>query len=77
MDKNYDYINPKHYKSLGKETFQMMIDIWGKNAFIQHCEMSAFKYRMRIGVKPNQPIERELEKIKWYETKARELRKQL
>ena len=74
MDKEYDYVNPNHYKSSSKETFEMMIDIWGKNAFIQHCEMSAFKYRMRIGTKPNQPIDRELQKIKLYETKARELR---
>lgn len=74
MDKEYDYVNPNHYKSLGKETFEMMIDIWGKNAFIQHCEMSAFKYRMRIGTKPNQPTDRELQKIKWYEKKAKELR---
>ncbi len=74
MDKEYDYVNPNHYKSSGKETFEMMIDIWGKNAFIQHCEMSAFKYRMRIGAKPNQPTDRELQKIKWYEKKAKELR---
>ena len=74
MDKEYDYVNPNHYKSSGKETFEMMIDIWGKNAFIKHCEMSAFKYRMRIGAKPNQPTDRELQKIKWYEKKAKELR---
>tara|TARA_R110000764_G_scaffold90344_1_gene172558 strand:+ start:206 stop:439 length:234 start_codon:yes stop_codon:yes gene_type:complete len=74
MKEEYDYINPNHYKLGGKETFEMMIDIWGKDAFIKHCEMTSFKYRMRIGIKPDQPIERDLAKAKWYETKAKELR---
>ena len=26
MDKEYDYVNPNHYKSSGKETFEMMIE---------------------------------------------------
>jgi len=72
--KIYDYINPSHYKKSNKEVFEMMIDIWGKDAYIAHCEMCAFKYRMRLGEKPEQPIERDLEKAKWYENKAKELR---
>ena len=74
MEEEYDYINPNHYKVGGKETFEMMIDIWGKEAFIKHCEMTSFKYRMRIGIKPNQPIERDLEKARWYELKAKQLK---
>ena len=74
MKEEYDYINPNHYKLGGKETFEMMIDIWGKDAFIKHCEMTSFKYRMRIGTKPNQPIERDLAKARWYELKAKQLR---
>ena len=72
--KQYDNINPDHYKQGSKEVIEMMQDIWGKEALILHCEMTAFKYRMRIGNKPNQPIEQELEKAKWYEQKAKELR---
>jgi len=53
---SYDYINPDHYKKGSKEVYEMMIDIWGKDAFIKHCEMCAFKYRMRLGEKPDQPI---------------------
>lgn len=71
--KDYDFINPNHYKKGDKEVYEMMIDIWGKDAFIKHCEMCAFKYRMRLGEKPDQPIERDLEKAKWYENKAKEL----
>jgi len=73
-EQDYDYINPDHYKSLSKEVWEMMVDIWGKEAFVAHCEMCAFKYRMRLGSKPDQPIERDLEKARWYENKARGLK---
>jgi len=69
----YDYINPNHYKTLNKEVWQMMVDIWGKDAFKLHCQMFAFKYRMRLGSKPNQPIEQDLKKAQWYENKIKEL----
>lgn len=71
---NYDYVNPDHYKKGDKEVWQMMVDIWGREAFVKHCEMCAFKYRMRIGEKPNQPVDRDLEKARWYEAKAKEVR---
>ena len=74
MSEEYNYIDPNHYKNGSKEVYEMMIDIWGVEAFIKHCEMTAFKYRMRAGLKPDQPIERDLQKAKWYETKASELR---
>ena len=61
---NYDYINPKHYQLGGLETFDMMVMIWGVEKAIAHCEMTAFKYRMRVGKKPGQPVERDLEKAK-------------
>lgn len=69
----YDYVNPEHYKNGSKEVWQMMLELWGKEAFIKHCEMTAFKYRMRLGNKPNQPIKRDLEKAQWYEKKAIDL----
>jgi hypothetical protein len=73
-EKEYDYINPNHYQNNSKEVWEMMVDIWGKEAFIKHCEMTSFKYRMRAGLKPDQPIERDMEKCLWYENKAKELR---
>lgn len=69
-----DPINPDYYKRTSKEVYQMMIDIWGVEAYIAHCEMCAFKYRMRLGEKPDQPIERDLGKARWYEDMARRLR---
>lgn len=73
MEDSYDYISPDHYKSSSKETWEMMVDIWGVDAFIKHCEMTAFKYRMRIGSKPGQSVERDLKKANWYEQKIKEL----
>ena len=70
---SYDFINPNHYKSFSKEVIDMMIDLWGKEAVATHCEITAFKYKMRIGSKPDQPIERDLEKSNWYLAKAKEL----
>jgi hypothetical protein len=72
--KEYDFINPNHYKQASKEVWEMMLAIWGKEAFILHCEMSAFKYRQRLGLKPDQPIEQDLNKALWYENKAKELK---
>jgi hypothetical protein len=70
----YDNINPNHYKNASIETIDMMIRIWGNDATALHCEMTAFKYRSRIGTKPGQSIKDELSKIEWYENKALELR---
>ena len=42
-----------------------------------NCEMTALKYRMRLGLKPENPIEQDLEKEKWYLNKANELRNKL
>lgn len=71
---DYDYINPAHYQEFSIEVIDMMAAIWGKEATALHCEMCAFKYRLRIGSKPNQSIEDELGKINWYMEKTKELR---
>ena len=73
-EEKYDYINPNHYKQGSKEVIEMMQDIWGKENLIAYCEMNSFKYRMRAGLKPEQSVERDLEKAKWYEQKANRLR---
>ena len=72
---NYDFINPDHYKKYSVEVIDMMIAIYGKEKTAAYCELNAFKYRMRMGEKPEQSIERDLEKEKWYINKANELRK--
>jgi hypothetical protein len=74
---DYDFVNPEHYKRGNMEVIDMMKLLWGTEALIAHCEMTAFKYRMRAGTKPDQPIERELEKSRWYDEKAKKLRYEL
>jgi amino acid permease len=66
-------VRPDHYKQNNKEVWEMMLDIWGPAAFIAYCEINAFKYRMRAGRKPNNPIEQDILKAQWYEGKASEI----
>ena len=67
--------HPKHYNLYPIETIDMMISIWGIKKIIDFCYINAFKYRMRIGMKDD--IRTELEKEKWYLSKAIELTKRL
>ena len=66
MKKNYDQINPDHYKKYSTETIDMMVKIWGYEATSTYCEMNAFKYRMRMGTKPGVDIATDLAKEAWY-----------
>ena len=78
VNKEYDVSqveSPRHYNDFTKETWQMMIDVWGDKAFVVFCEMNAFKYKMRAGSKPNESAEKDLAKARWYLEKAREYRK--
>ena len=67
-----DPINPAHYKSYSVETIDMMIAIYGKEKTAIHCELTAFKYRMRAGKKGS--VDECLKKENWYLNKAKELR---
>jgi len=71
---DYDHINPSHYRNYSVEVIDMMLSIYGKEATALFCEMNAFKYRMRMGTKPDSPIEQDLKKEGWYLAKAKELR---
>ena len=63
--------HPSHYNHYPKETIDMMVDIFGKEATRQWCVMTAFKYRMRMGLKDD--INQDLAKEQWYLNKAKEL----
>lgn len=74
-----DLVNhPKHYTQFPMEVIDMMIKIWGEEKVANYCEINAFKYRMRAGIKSL-----EIEKIKedynkevWYLNKAKKLRQE-
>jgi hypothetical protein len=75
-DANSSKTNPTHYKQFSVEVCDMMLAIWGREHYIAHCEMCAFKYRMRLGSKQGESVEDDLSKARWYEAKAAELRKE-
>lgn len=74
MSEEYDYVNPEHYKQFSIETIEMMVMIYGYEKVADYCEINAFKYKMRAGTKPNQPIQRDLDKANWYLDKAEDFR---
>lgn len=72
--KKYEHVNhPSHYNRYGKEVLEMMKDIWGAEKTALWCEMTAFKYRMRMGLKPDNPIEQDLKKEEFYLNEAKKL----
>jgi hypothetical protein len=75
MEKSYEYVNhPNHYNEFSKETWEMMIDVWGLDNFLIFCEMNAFKYKMRAGSKLGETADKDVMKANWYLNKAAELK---
>lgn len=69
MDKNksYEMVNhPSHYNKYDVEVIEMMRRIWGDEEVRIWCKLSAFKYRMRLGEKPENSIEQDLKKENFY-----------
>lgn len=66
---NYDSTgSASHYDQDRINTIRMIEAVWGTLATRNFCEITAFKYRMRIGRKDDPVLE--LVKMKWYETMA-------
>ena len=74
----YDFVNhPKHYNNYDYEVFEMIERIWGLEVLMIWCEVTAFKYRMRMGTKPGQSIDADLAKERVYLEKHKELKRRL
>lgn len=74
-EQKYEMVNhPTHYNNYDKEVIEMMIDIWGKDETAIFCKLNAFKYRMRMGTKPDNDIEQDINKEKWYLEKFNQLK---
>lgn len=58
--------HPQHYNKYDVEVIEMMKRIWGVQAVTTWCKLTAFKYRMRLGEKPNNSIEQDLKKELFY-----------
>ncbi len=62
---SYDYIKPDHHKIGEGDVIDAYVKIHGSDGIrdaIGFLRLSDFKYRLRAGKKPNEPIEREIEK---------------
>lgn len=65
------YVNPLHYQQAAMETIEEMIVVFGIDATIQYCRMTAWKYRARAPYKGE--FEKDQAKADWYLLKAQEL----
>lgn len=75
-EQKYEMVNhPTHYNNYDKEAIEMMINIWGPEETAIFCKLNAFKYRLRMGTKPDNDIQQDLNKEKWYLKKFHELKK--
>ena len=77
-DTTYEMVNhPTHYNQYDIEVIDMIIRIWGPEAAAQWCDITAFKYRMRMGTKPDNSKEQDIKKEQWYLNKSKEIRENL
>lgn len=54
--------HPNYYNRYSVEVIEMARRIWGDEAMKTAAEITAFIYRMRAGVKPDNPISQDLAK---------------
>ena len=74
----YEMVNhPTHYNNYDKEVIDMIEAIWGTYLASVWCEITAFKYRMRMGTKPGNDMDQDLNKEKWYLDKYAELKEKI
>jgi hypothetical protein len=69
MGNDYDYIKPNHY-TLWKDNNDVMEVIKAtltEEEFKGFLKGNILKYQLRLGKKPNEPVERDLSKIKEYQ----------
>lgn len=76
MSKNYEMVNhPSHYKTY-EEVVEIINKVAGPFIASMWCKWNGFKYRMRMGTKPNNPIEQEIGKENVYLTLYEKFKKQ-
>lgn len=64
---NYEMVNhPSHYNRYSVEAVEMARRIWGDEALKTAAEITAFFYRMRMGLKPDNSIQQELDKEEYW-----------
>ncbi len=70
----YEYVNhPNHYNRYSIEAVEMARRIWGDEAVKTAAEITAFFYRMRLGLKPDVPVEQDIAKENFWLNYAKSL----
>ena len=62
--KSEDPINPDHYKAGKLQTIEQMMIVFGPNKVASFCEVNAFKYHARAGLKGDAVMDHK--KADWY-----------
>lgn len=71
---NYEMVNhPSHYNRYPIEAVEMARRIWGDSAMKTAAEITAFFYRMRLGLKPENSVEQDLAKEEFWLDYARRI----
>lgn len=71
IEKYYDDKgNASHYDKNRLNSIIKFERVYGTLAVMTFCEITADRYRERLGKKDNQSLEQEYMKIKWYEEAA-------
>ena len=65
--------HPNYYNRYSVEVVEMARRIWGDEAMKTAAEITAFIYRMRAGVKPDNPIEQDLAKEEFWLNYAKKI----
>lgn len=66
--KDYEYVNkPKHYDWFDIQAIDAIAKVLTHDELKGFLMGTALRYRLRMGTKPNEPIERDIKKAEWYE----------
>ena len=63
--------HPKHYANNKYECIEVMLDVFGKDAVLNFCQLNAFKYLWRAD---NKNGEEDIRKASWYLEKYSQLK---
>lgn len=76
-EQKYEMVDhPSHYNQWSMEVIEMMRKIYGDERTADWCEMTAYKYAMRMGFKPTDDVMQDLDKRNWYLNKAKSIREE-
>lgn len=74
----YEMVNhPSHYNRYPIEAIEMARRIWGDEAMYTAAQITAFFYRMRLGLKPENSVEQELNKEEFWLNYAKNIAQDL